>query len=192
LCWYSMMTKYFVYAVMGNTPENRTYAYVASEDAAGFAINGFKPATMTYTGIMVEADSPLKANDVYNRPTEHGGDFIMADEPKEIVMKRKAYDAQQRLVANFMPELKDKLQELLHLTSRATAQQIAVRIAHQLTDLNATLSELARQIRAASADTPELNAEAIYERIKQTYIERFFAEFKYTTDRPHPGGKGGM
>ncbi len=182
------MTKYFVYAVTGDVERERTYAFVADDNAAKFASEEFKPATMTYTGVMVEADSPIEANEAYNRPTEDGGNFMMADEPKGTAIKRQVYEAKTHLLAGVLPELKKQLQALIQETSRASAKSLSVRIAHQLTDLNVSLSELARLIRKASSDNEALDDEGVYERIKENYLKRFFTEFKYTTDRPNTDG----
>ena len=181
------MTKYYVYAVAQEPSRqeysnDRTYAYV--EDPTEFALEGFDPATMEYTGVVVEASTPTEANDVYNRPTEYSGAFLMAEEPKATALKQRAYRAKEDIAKSFMPELKKKLQELNEMAAKAAAKMLAVRMAHQLTILNATLSELSRRIRLATTDNSELDAEGIYERLKETYLKRFMQEFKYTTDAP--------
>ena len=178
------MTKYFVYAVTGDLTREQSYAFVIDDKAAEFAPEGFRPAIMTYTGIMVEADSPKEANEVYNRPTEYGGDYMMADEPVEMVLKRQVYDAKRRM----LPELKDALRALVQASSKSSAQILSVRLAQQLIDLNASMSRLARLVQQTRVSTPELSVEAIYDRIKKSYAERLFNEFKYTTDPDRQDG----
>ena len=57
-------------------------------------------------------------------------------------------------------------------------------IAQQLVTFNITLSEVARQIRATTTETPEMEVEDIYERIKAAYIDRLLTGFEFSDEKP--------
>lgn len=71
------MKKFYVYSF-----KDQKNNLILVEDTKEFAKDGYDPALMKYTGIMVEANNHEEAINIYCHPKENDG-YYMADEPIE-------------------------------------------------------------------------------------------------------------
>ena len=178
------MTKYYVYNVKDPDPAKRIHAFV--EDPMGFALRAFNPATMEFSGVLVEAENEVAAQQVYLHPKENDI-FISCDEPRPTELKRKAHESRLRLMQSKLKELKESIGEAEIAARRLRIQTLILEIANELNRVATAASELSRQIRASASedDKARLTDEQVYERLIAKYGEQV-TKLKY---RPGLGGK---
>lgn len=177
------MTKYYVYHVKHDDPEQRIQAFV--EDPMVFALSVFNPATMEFSGVFVEANDSQSAQQVYLHPQENDV-FVSCDEPRPTELKRRAFESRLRLMQSKLKELKESLGQAEVEARKLRTQSLILEIANDFNRLAVRISELARTIRA-TADSENKNKfsdEQIYERLIQKYAEQL-PKLKY---RPGLGG----
>lgn len=178
------MKKYYVYNIKTENPKDRIQAFV--EDPVDFALHGFDPAVMEFSGVFVEADDPKAAQQVYLHPQESDV-FVSCDEPKPTQLKRQASESWQRIMQNKLKELKESVGQAANETRKLRLQNLILEIAFDFNRLAARISELARTVRASDTDEDrkKFSEEQIYERLMKKYAGQF-EQLKY---RPGSDGK---
>lgn len=170
------MNKFYVYTVSDNTPNERQCIYVDSEKILGFAAHEFEPSRHVYSGVMVEADNPSHAHEVYNT---FNGEIIWTDEPTETAYRRQDLASAQvnaTSVNYYLARL------FLRMYARATSED--------LLRINERLSRMAEKARSSTTVSPERTTEQLYESIKDEYIKAL-QRYKYVPRSdpygPHAG-----
>jgi len=173
------MKKFYVYHVKKNADKAvRTHAFVSEDRTDAFALQ-FNPKTMTFTGVMVEAESPEEASKIYESPHTHGGEIYITDEPRETKEKADAFKISRTLESDKLKGLKRLLDDILAKGSMINSKLLAKKLADQLVETNKTMSELARQVRACSKEDPERTVEKLYDRVKKQYINQLINDLDY-------------
>jgi len=181
------MNKFYVYAVKTDAPGERTCVYVDEKVIKEFALHQFEPQHMEYSGVMVEADDPTQAHEVYN--TFSGGEILWVDEPTFTFKKRQAFDAKSKLVSSKLNELSDVLGKAEQAATRLAIHAYAKGLSMDTLTMNERLSRMADLVRQTSTNNPEVTAHELYERLKKNYIDKL-QEYKYI---PKDGsGSGGQ
>lgn len=166
------MTRYYVYTVKSKDPNERNNALV--EDPFMFALHEYNPETMEFSGIFVEAQTPLEALNIYLHPSEKDV-FVSCDEPKPTELKRRAYESRARLTKTKAELTEDQL-----TIRKLRIQTLILNIANELSRLAIRASELARLIKETSnaPNKDEFTDEQIYNKIIEKYAEQIRG-FKY-------------
>ena len=178
------MTKYYVYNVKDLNPENRIHAFV--EDPAAFALHSFNPATMEFSGVLVEANDPQAAQQIYLHPQAEDV-FVACEEPRPTELKRRAFESRLRLMQSKLKELKESLGQAEAEARKLRNQTLILEIANDFNRLAMRVSELSRNILAMAhvENKKKFSEEQIYARLMAKYAEQI-TKLKY---RPGLGGK---
>lgn len=181
------MSKFYVYAVKTDAPGERTCVYVDEQVIEKFALHQFEPQHMEYSGVMVEADDPTQAHEVYN--TFSGGEILWVDEPVFTLRKRQAFDAKAKLMGSKLNELSEVLGKAEQAATRLAIHAYAKGLSMDTLAMNERLSRMADLVRQTSKNSPEVTALELYERLKANYIEKL-QEYTYVSKDGHgPSGQ---
>ncbi len=178
------MTRYYVYNVKTNNPEERIHAFV--EDPFAFAIYQFNPAKMEFSGVYVEAPDPKVAQDVYCCPKENDV-FVSCDEPQPTQVKRSLFEARLNKVQDKLKKIKKDVSDVEEETVKLHINAIVYKLADDFDAVARHISELARVIDAGSK-AGKMDIEEIYGRLVQKYSEQV-AKLKYRS-RDEDDGEG--
>lgn len=97
-----MSDKYYVYSIHGEKSSKADGLFFAKESQiAHFAETKFNPAFMSFTGIMIEAESTQDALETFYNPSHTQTEYFICDEPTETSSLRfKKNDNFEDLVRN--------------------------------------------------------------------------------------------
>lgn len=180
------MNRFYVYTIKDDDPFNRDCLYVNEAKIEEFALAEFEPISMIFSGVLVEADNPQQAHEIYN--LAESGEILWVEEPISTVKKRQSFEAKTRLMKSKLKGLLDTLGDAEKAASRLAISALIKGIELHLEKVNRDMSYMARLVQRISKDSPErLELEEIYIRIKKKYVERL-KEFQYKAD-PGSGGK---
>ncbi|MCV0439706.1 MAG: hypothetical protein K5880_13855 [Hydrogenophaga sp.] len=171
------MNKFYVYAVKTDDPEKRTCVYVDEQVIEKFALHQFEPQHMEYSGVVVEADDPSHAHQVYNTFGEDG-EIMWVDEPTFTAKKRQAFDARSKLAGSKLSQLSEVLSQAEQAAARLAIHAYAKGLSMDTLNMNERLSRMADAVRRTSKNSPEVTTQDLYERLKKNYIEKL-QEYKY-------------
>jgi hypothetical protein len=178
------MNKFYVYAVKTDKTKERTCVYVDEQVIEQFALHQFEPHHMEFSGVMVEADSPQEAHEVYN--TFGMNEIVWTDEPACTFKKRQAFNGKNQLMNSKLNSLADALGKAEQAATQLAIHAYAKGISMDLIQLNDRLSRMADLVRQSSNNSPEVTSQELYERLKKRYIEKL-GEHKYSG--PGPSGQ---
>ena len=195
------MTKFYVYTLISDDPDDRNCIYVEEQNLRGFARQEFSPATHVYSGVSVEAKDVQKANEVYNTfGAEADGEIILEDEPHSTALKRKAFEARKHIDPHSLEGFKENLLAAKNALEELQMQSLVMSVLQNLEQINKHTIRLAKLIRSHNETSPEITVETIYERLRANFIRKFKKDFHFKKrdddDSPpqgpsiYPGGFG--
>jgi hypothetical protein len=166
------MNKFYVYAVKDEGTDNvGKYIYINEENIEGFAENEFNPYVMDYSGVVVEADNPQHAHEIYMSFGQDGNIF-WTDEPTCTMNRRRVYDARRRMLkAQQFRELQQALKQSEQTANRLAAHAFAKGISLDLIKINTRLCRLAELIHSMFKGQSECTVEQLYDRLRKQYIQ---------------------
>lgn len=134
-------------------------AYVVVYDLKKFVETTYDPKCMSFTGVVIDANSEREAIDAYEAPHDHPETTIAwIPEPPET--------ANNSLIV----KTKEQLELVAHMLRCSV---IAIKVAKSLQECNTQLAELAHYIRIFNVKNPEADTAAVFKRLKERYIEHF-------------------
>jgi len=178
------MNRFYVYTIKDDDPFNRDCLYVNEKSIEDFSLAEFEPSSMIFSGVLIEADNPHHAHEIYNLSGD--GQILWVDEPKVTVKKRQAFDAKSRLMKSKLKGLLETLGDAEKAASRLAINALIKGIDMHLDQVNKDMSYMARLVRRLSKESPNMKPEEVYLRIKKKYIEQL-KEFQYR-DESGPNG----
>jgi len=178
------MNRFYVYTIKDDDPFNRDCLYVKESSIEDFALAEFEPSSMIFSGVLIEADNPHHAHEIYNLSGD--GQILWVDEPKVTVKKRQAFKARGRLMKSKLKGLLETLNDAEKAASRLVINALIRGIDMHLDKVNKDISHMARLVRQLSKESPGMKVEEVYRRIKKKYIEQL-KEFQYR-DESGPSG----
>jgi len=174
------MNRFYVYTLKSSDPYDRGRIYVDETRINRFALHNFEPASMEYSGVLIEADTPEEANVIYS---SFDGDIIWADEPVLTASRTDAFK-NQKVVKK---ELDENLTKAELTVKRLRVHVYSKGIAADLIGVNERISRMAEVVRDLTEANPEVTIEQLYDRLKKKYIEQLSND-KY--DSPGSGSEG--
>ena len=181
------MNKFYVYAVKTEKEDERTCVYVDEKVIKEFALHQFEPQHMEYSGVMVEADDPSQAHQVYN--TFSGGEIMWVDEPTYTFKKRQAFEAKNKLMSSKLGELSDVLAKAELAAAKLAIHAYAKGLSMDTLTMNERLSRMADLVRQTSKNNPEVSALDLYDKLKANYIEKLQGYTYVARDGSGPSGQ---
>lgn len=142
--------KYFVYS-KNASEDDQSLLYVAEDKIKDFAVLEYNVKTMEYCGVMIEAESPVMAHEVFNYRAE--GEIYSTEEPTETSKAKRLYSVLQAMMPK-SEEVKPKSE-----------------IAGSLREINLKIAALAKFLKKYGKS--ELDEQAIFNSLKEEYIKIF-------------------
>jgi hypothetical protein len=155
------------------------YVYKSGENSFEFVTNVeefahsmFNPATMSFTGVMIDAGNANDAILTYRTPTYPLGNYILIDEPEATALSRKLFEAKNRILNEIVND-----QQATELV--ATSKLLFIK----LHEVNVAISELARHIHKMCGDESlSGSVEEIYSTLRFNASKQWPELFKYVND----------
>lgn len=174
------MKRFYVYTIKDDDPFNRDCLYVDEVKIEEFALVEFESRSMIFSGVLVEADNPHHAHEIYN--LNEKGEILWVDEPKATLKKREVFEAKAQLLKSKLSDLLNVLSDAEKAASRLAINALIAGIELHFEKINKDMSYMARLVQRFSKDP----AEIIYLKIKKKYLEQL-RELQYKAD-PGSGG----
>lgn len=152
--------KFYVYVI--KTGSSKDLEFVEISHVKYFANSVFDPAIMEFTGIMVDAESPDQAKEVYLNPSCGFGEYVLLDEPIETATIRSIAAIKSSVIKSF-----DATTHKLNTMRVILKMQ---RVADKMREANELLNQVANDIYDMYSDESH-SVEDIFNKISKPSIE---------------------
>lgn len=165
------MVKFYVY-----TSSKDEFEFVEEASIEAFAAHEFDSSSMTYTGILVEAEDFDQAMKVYQNPNCGFGQYIFAEEPQATVLRKQMAAVNGKLQESF-----NKVHARLTYLRALLKMKLA---SAKMAEANHLMNEASQELFAVHNNPSNVPPKEIFKRLRDATIE---ATLKYYGDEEKTG-----